>query len=65
MRDFKARKPRRFKVRCLGPGREHTFMSTDPVRNRVCERCQEKIRQVRDPTPVVVSLPQKFKHQGE
>lgn len=28
------------RVRCLGPGPEHTFLSSDRVRNRVCLRCR-------------------------
>lgn len=34
------------RVRCLGSGPEHTFLSRDKVRNRVCERCAEKLKAV-------------------
>jgi hypothetical protein len=38
-------KPRRLtRVRCLGPGREHEFLSPDPVRCRVCDECRRKQR---------------------
>lgn len=32
-----------FKVRCLGPGKEHTFPSKDKTTERVCPACREKI----------------------
>jgi hypothetical protein len=32
------------RVRCLGPGKEHTFTSSDAVRVRVCFKCREKLR---------------------
>lgn len=35
---------KRVRVRCLGPGGEHTFMSDDPIRHRVCADCVVKIR---------------------
>lgn len=31
------------RVRCLGPGAEHTFASPDPVRVRVCKACRQKL----------------------
>ncbi len=31
-------------VRCLGPGKEHEFLSVDPKTNRICESCQAKVR---------------------
>lgn len=32
-------------VRCLGPGsKEHTFLSTDPTKYRICARCADKMR---------------------
>lgn len=31
-------------VRCLGPGSEHTFMSSNPTYHRVCSRCTDLIR---------------------
>lgn len=43
MRDGKSRTPKRKFVRCLGPGREHQFLSADPRRNRVCDRCHRRI----------------------
>lgn len=36
-------KPRAIRVRCLGPGKEHSFMSRDRVRERVCEPCRKKM----------------------
>lgn len=33
-------------VRCLGPGREHTFLSRDPARHRVCGRCTAAIAEM-------------------
>lgn len=33
----------RVAVRCLGPGREHTFLSRDPATERVCPKCRAKI----------------------
>ena len=36
------------RVRCLGPlSPEHTFLSEDPRRFRVCPRCVEHLRGVR------------------
>lgn len=35
-------KPR--KVRCLGPGPEHYFVSKNPTCHRVCSTCEAKIR---------------------
>lgn len=29
-------------VRCLGPGPEHTFLSYDPTRHRICGKCAFK-----------------------
>jgi len=45
------------RVRCLGPGKEHTFASRDPKRERVCRACRDKLdnmgASVRDrPLPV-------------
>lgn len=38
------RKVATFRVRCLGPARkEHTFLTTDPKRNRICDECMERI----------------------
>lgn len=33
-------------VRCLGPGKDHFFKSRDKTRNRICESCEKKIREV-------------------
>lgn len=30
-------------VRCLGPGKEHTFQSHDRVNERICKACREKL----------------------
>lgn len=38
------RNQRKVRVRCLGPGKEHTFLSVDPKRNRVCEQCQAAMK---------------------
>lgn len=35
-------KKAKVRVRCLGPGREHTFLSPDPRHVRVCDACQKK-----------------------
>lgn len=32
------------RVRCLGPGPEHSFYSRDKTKERVCYACREKIR---------------------
>lgn len=37
--------PPRVRVRCLGPGDEHTFLSTGPG-NRVCDACRRGLRQL-------------------
>jgi len=34
-------------VRCLGPGKEHKFKSTDPRRRRVCDNCTKKLAAIR------------------
>ena len=34
------------RVRCLGVGEEHTFMSADPVGNRICDRCRQVLNAV-------------------
>lgn len=31
------------RVRCLGPGKEHTFQSPDPKTHRICKTCRDKI----------------------
>ena len=33
-------------VRCLGPGREHTFRSPDPAHRRLCARCTLAVERV-------------------
>ena len=34
--------PPKVRVRCLGPAkREHTFLSADPKRERICPRCRQ------------------------
>lgn len=32
------------RVRCLGPGPEHSFYSRDRVRERICYACREKLK---------------------
>ena len=44
MRLPKDKSEARFKVRCLGPGAEHTFLSRDPVCERICQRCRDKLK---------------------
>lgn len=34
------------KVRCLGAGPEHSFLSRDKVTERICGRCREKMASV-------------------
>lgn len=34
------------RVRCLGPGKEHGFMSRDRTTERVCKTCREKLANV-------------------
>lgn len=34
------------KVRCLGPGPEHRWVSPDPARHRICPKCQKKVEQM-------------------
>lgn len=37
-----------FVTRCLGPGKaEHTFLSADPSRERVCPACRRKQKESR------------------
>jgi hypothetical protein len=38
-------KPKKVKVvvRCLGFGAEHRFLSSDPTKHRVCDKCQRKM----------------------
>lgn len=31
------------RVRCLGPGKEHEFLSRDKVTERVCSECRGKL----------------------
>ena len=33
-------------VRCLGPGEEHTFLSRDKCKNRVCLACAKAMNQM-------------------
>lgn len=51
---------RQHRVRCLGPGREHEFLSPDRVRCRVCPACTKKLREVtggwQPPTAAVPDL---------
>lgn len=37
------RKVAKVKVRCLGPGDEHYFMSRDKARVRICEKCKKAL----------------------
>ncbi len=32
--------PPKVRVRCLGPGPEHTFLSGDRCRERICPKCR-------------------------
>jgi hypothetical protein len=38
--------PKKRLVRCLGPGKEHTFNSPDPTRVRLCWRCKVLVREI-------------------
>lgn len=38
--------PKKRLVRCLGPGKEHTFNSPDPTRVRLCWRCKLAMQSV-------------------
>lgn len=31
------------KVRCLGPGKEHSFWSANKSKYRICPRCKKKL----------------------
>lgn len=31
----------RVEIKCLGPGKPHKFMSTDPRYNRLCDKCRK------------------------
>lgn len=35
------------RVRCLGPGKEHTFWTDDRAKRRVCPRCRQLIDKMR------------------
>ena len=35
-------KPLLVRVRCLGYGREHTFLSDDKFRHRICNQCVKR-----------------------
>jgi len=37
------------RVRCLGPGPEHTFQSDGTAGNRMCPACRAKVRTVHAP----------------
>ncbi len=39
--------PRPFRVRCLGLGPEHYFMSRDKVNDRICSSCRPKFDSIR------------------
>ncbi len=41
---YRMKMPATAKVRCLGPGKEHSFRSTDPIRHRICDACTAKIK---------------------
>jgi hypothetical protein len=49
VRKYRYRKSRRGPnvgvVRCLGPGEEHTFLSRDRTRERICPACRDLIRE--------------------
>ncbi len=34
-------------VRCLGPGEEHWFLSSDRCKHRICNRCAKKLAYLR------------------
>lgn len=36
------------RVRCLGPGKEHWFMSANPTYHRICEKCSVKVKHVKE-----------------
>lgn len=36
-------KPTTKRVRCLGPGPDHTFVSPDHIRVRLCDRCRQLV----------------------
>ncbi len=40
---FRPPKPKKTKRRCLGPGKEHEFMS-EGEHNRRCDLCEQKIK---------------------
>ncbi len=48
-------KPPPVRVRCLGPGQEHFFLSSNKVLHRICDRCRQyqppAIRVVPDNSP--------------
>lgn len=53
-KDRKARLPDgsspigKYLVRCLGPGEEHTFLSTDTASHRLCPKCRDRIKGIRE-----------------
>lgn len=44
----KTKDSQRSLIRCLGPGPEHRFMSHNPKRNRICPKCTEAIKLIRE-----------------
>lgn len=39
-------KPRTVRVRCLGHGPEHYFLSSSPRKNRLCGLCSERVKRL-------------------
>lgn len=57
---------KRLKIRCLGPGKEHHFASSDPKRNRVCRACKAKLERAHTYMPVEyqVNLESRINRKG-
>jgi hypothetical protein len=43
------------KVRCLGPGKSHNFLSKDQTRNRICPACAKSLAAVHIDREYIVS----------
>ena len=53
MKYYKPYTRKRTLVRCLGPGKEHNFYSSDPATNRICAKCSAKLNLVLNREPAM------------
>lgn len=43
-------------VRCLAPGPDHSFLSKDPARDRICPRCRKYFDSLRSESVYSVAV---------